>query len=131
MSNVFFVAFGRSGYLGLGQALASRYTNLSLYFIVATLCLSALALYHYCTHHKITRDWHGVFILLVISFIVGYMFSYHQGIRKFRIRKYYVGLVADKLYDVDKVSDDLLRILHPDPALVRRNAKTLIKMGYL
>jgi len=122
------VGIGRVGY-GIGQALSSRYTSLSLLFLIATLILSV------GTMANLNGKWKNVvvIILLVTALILfsGYIHSSLSGAREGYYRKLTLGQFSRSLYHLEDPDDNELKMLYWDVRVLKYRAAVLrqLKLG--
>jgi hypothetical protein len=120
---------GRAGF-GWQQALASRYTTISMLLPLS----SGVLLYHSIklnlTMSKKKLLKNQLFAITIISiFLISYVSSYHNGIKRLRERSIRVSASAFCLAHPQIADEYFLKRLYPDPNIVRLRIKTLSDMG--
>ncbi len=120
--------------LGFGtrQAMESRYTTIASLFIVSVLAVSVYWARAYMEAHRNFPKGlvvlKKVFFLLVIS---AYGLSFGYGIAKMQMRaeRLRAGRICLKNYE--RAPDLCLRLLYPEPDIVRERARTLSRLGII
>ena len=122
---------GRLGF-GVRKAMASRYTTISMLFIIAT---SVIVVYWISLYRRkngqLTTKWvvgiYSVSTLLVVT----YTLTYLKGVKSLKSHHENVVKASGWLSDVNNAPDDVLKKLYPDPGIVRERTQMLQKMGML
>ncbi len=122
---------GRIGF-GVGQALSSRYTTISTLFIISVLVIAVFWANNYTRSYKqLPTKWVVIITSLSTLLVLSYILSFSEGKKAFAHRKAHLEKAAACLENVDLATDECLKVLNPDAAIVRERAKMLSKMGLL
>lgn len=120
---------GRVG-LGIGQALSSRYTTISTLFVISAAVLLYNSIILNLEKKKKASLKDIVFISVVsLAFCIVYIKSYEHGIRQMKEMSSRINAAAVHLKNPDNASDDDLKVLYPNPDVVRQRMKILKEMG--
>jgi hypothetical protein len=129
------ICVGRIIY-GPQQALSSRYTTISSLFIISVFVLLYNSIILNLEKNKIHGNSRAVllkdllFIITVVSlFLYTYIDSYLHGAKEMQRRSIEINAAAVHLKDPDNASDDDLKVLYPNPDVVRQRMKILNQMG--
>jgi hypothetical protein len=120
---------GRAG-MGWQQALASRYATISLF-----LPLSAGVLFWHVIRFNAEinqkKRMKGLFLIVImLMFMISYINNYRSSIQDMKTTStFYSTLTARCLTQPQVVDDDTMKIIYPDPNLLRLRIKTLSELG--
>ncbi|MFH1429121.1 MAG: hypothetical protein ABIH39_05185 [Candidatus Margulisiibacteriota bacterium] len=123
---------GRSQ-LGIAHALASRYITISTLFVISSLIFAVFIIQSFI-NKRIGFKYIIASVLVVLVLGVSYPFSVINGVNKFKQRRAYVNLIEPyfhSIYTIYRIPDDYLRILYPDPNVVRERSWILHEIGYI
>ena len=130
--NAILTGIGRANSLGVEQALASRYTTISIMYIISTITIAMSAFWEFSKTKKgMPTEWKIAVTALTLLLVVSYSINTTLGVSKFVIRDSYAKLLENKLYNIDLIPNEYLLILYPDASIVRERTKTLIEIGFL
>lgn len=122
---------GRVGF-GVGQALSSRYTTISTLFIISVLVIVVIWANNYIRIYKqLPTKWVVIITSISTLLVLSYILSFSKGKEEFAQRKAHLEKAAACFENVDVVTDEFLRVLYPNTAIVRERIKMLSKMGLL
>jgi len=122
---------GRVGF-GVGTALSSRYTTVSTLFIISVLVIVVIWANNYIRIYKqLPTKWVVIITSLSTLLVLSYILSFSEGEKAFAHRKAYLKNAAICFENVDVAPDECLKVLYPNPAIVRERTKMLSKMGLL
>ena len=117
-------------HLGLGQAMASRYTTISTLFVISVFVLLYNSIQLNLEKKKKIALKDILFIVIVsTAFCVIYVKSYRHGINEMKARDVQINGAAFCLEDPDSALDEDLKRLYPHPDIVRERIKTLSGLG--
>jgi hypothetical protein len=119
---------GRLGF-GVGQALASRYTTISVLFIIASVVIMTVCKECFVANYRslpvaVVMIISAFFVLFTLTFVL----SFTHGKKDLINRSMELNEAALCLRDVDKAPDKCLKIVYPHPEIVRERAKALRDM---
>ena len=118
--------FGRSE-LGVVQALSSRYVTITSFGIIG-IYLIVIDLYNRLengTYKKYSLFYGIILSLILVGIIVGYEGGIYAGEKTLDTRE----LAKSNLIDYKSKTDDDLKLLYPDPYILRDRAKILERYG--
>jgi hypothetical protein len=120
---------GRAGF-GWQQAASSRYTTISVLVPLS----SGVLLYHSMklnlTIDKKKLFKNQLFAVTIISiFLISYVSSYNNGIKLMKERSIRVNASAFCLTNPQLADEYFLKILYPNPDIIRPRIKTLSDLG--
>lgn len=124
------IGVGRVGF-GESQALSSRYTTISMLFVISVLVIMAIAANRYYKTYNKLPTW---LVVALSSFctllILGYTLSVQRGLQEAKrttgLSRYYFCIE-----NPDVAQDECLTLFFPDPGRLRNMIKSAIAMGYL
>jgi hypothetical protein len=120
---------GRAGF-GWQQALAGRYTTISMFLPLSSgvLLYCSIKLNLIADKRKILKN--RLFAAIVICILlISYAGSYYNGIKIMKESSIYINASAFCLAYPQTADDYFLRILYPDPNIIRPRIKTLSDLG--
>jgi hypothetical protein len=120
---------GRAGF-GWQQAFESRYTTISTLLPLSTAVLLCHSIRLNLTMNK-KRLLRNLFFMVTIiyMFLISYVSSYHRGLEVLKSKSTYVNTSAFCLTYPQLANEDFLKILYPDPNIIRPRIKTLSDLG--
>lgn len=124
-------SIGRVGF-GVEQALSSRYTTISMLFIIATSVVVIFWISLYLRNNgRLTTKWVVVISSVSTLIVMSYILTYSKGIESFKSYSEKVAMASFWFEDVNNAPDDILKNLYPDAGIVRERTKILQKIGIL
>ena len=120
---------GRAGF-GWKQAFSSRYTTISVFLPLSTVVLLCYAVKLSLAMNKKNFLKNPFFIAAITAaFLISYINRYHEGTKVMKKTSIRVNASAFCLTSPQIADEDSLKILYPDPNIIRPRIKTLSDLG--
>lgn len=127
--SAFATGVGRLGF-GVDQALSSRYTTISMLFIISTIVITILGISNF---RRINRELPIKYVVIITSvstlIVLSYVLSFSLGVKEFKQKKNEIENAKACLENEDFATDECLKSFYPDATTVRERLKMLKEMG--
>ena len=122
---------GRLGF-GVRKAMASRYTTISMLFIIAT---AVVVIYWISLYRRkngtLTTKWVVIIYSVSTLIAISYILTYWKGVNSFKSHHKKLAIASAWLDDVDNAPEDVLQGLYPETGVVRERTHILQKLGII
>ena len=123
-------AVARVGF-GVKQSMSSRYTTISTLFIISSIVFLYNSIILNIKKNKTMSLKDKYFIVIVTSiFFVTYFIDYRHSTKGMIQRSHDVDTARYCIEEPEKASEEDLKILYPNPEIVRQRIKILSELGY-